>query len=117
MQTQAPSMEEGTKWLELLSIFVILDAEVQFKRGYKTKNNIPEGKNIGKKKNLDGVEFFALIFLYSELLALIVVLISVVFSLDALSSLPSLPLLWVLCITHWDHDTSERASGSFHDRA
>lgn len=109
-------MKDGTKWLELLSIFDIIVAEIKFKCGYKTKDNIPQGKNIGKKKNLDSVEFFALIFLYSEFLALIIVFISVVFSLDALSSFSSLPLLWVLCITHWDHDTSKKASGSFHDR-
>lgn len=72
----------------------------------------------GRKKNLDSVEFFALIFLYSELLALIVVFISIVFSLDALSSFSPFPLLWVLCIRHWDHYTSAKANCSFNnDRA
>lgn len=68
-----------------------------------------------REEHLDSVEFFALVFLNSELLALIVIFIAVVFSLNSLSSFSSLPLLWVLCRTHWDHYTLVKARCSFHN--
>lgn len=65
--------------------------------------------------NLDGLEFFAFIFLLSELLSAVVLLIPVVLSLHTLSPLSSLPFLRVLCIeqsellsTGFDHTTKNR---------
>lgn len=67
------------------------------------------------EENLDGVEFFAFIFLHSELLALVVVFVAVVFSLNSLSSFSSLPLLWVLCLTQWDHYALIKTGCSFYN--